>query len=138
MKLLDSDMVTLLNLGHPRVVERALAETALVATTVITRVEVLRGRFDALLKAVDGTELQRAQRMLEQSERALAKLVTIPVDAAGAAEFDRLRENKKLKKIGRADLLIASIALAHRATVVTRNRKHFRQVPGLDVENWAD
>jgi hypothetical protein len=27
-----------------------------------------------------------------------------------AAEFDRLRAHKKLKKIGRADLLIASIA----------------------------
>ena len=60
------------------------------------------------------------------------------LDTAAAAEFDRLRQNKKLTKIGRADLLIASIALAHRATLVTRNLLHFQQVPGLRLENWAD
>jgi tRNA(fMet)-specific endonuclease VapC len=43
-----------------------------------------------------------------------------------------------LKKIGRADLLIASIARANKAILVTRNLKDFRQVPGLQVENWAD
>ena len=45
---------------------------------------------------------------------------------------------KKLKKSGRADLLIAAITLANRATLVTRNEKDFRQVPGLQVENWVD
>ena len=42
------------------------------------------------------------------------------------------------KKIGRADLLIACIALAHGETLVTRNVRHFKQVPGLTIENWAD
>ena len=55
-----------------------------------------------------------------------------------ASEFDRLRQSRKLKKIGRADLLIAAITLANRATLVSRNLKDFRQVPGLQVENWAD
>ena len=41
-------------------------------------------------------------------------------------------------EIGRADLLIAAIVLTHRATLVSRNLKDFRQVPGLRVENWAD
>ena len=35
-------------------------------------------------------------------------------------------------------MLIVAIALAHRATVVTRNVRHFREVPGLQVENWVD
>ncbi|MFQ5595922.1 MAG: hypothetical protein ACE5HA_17400 [Anaerolineae bacterium] len=43
-----------------------------------------------------------------------------------------------MRKISRADLLIASIALAHRATLVTRNVRHFERVPGLIVTNWVD
>jgi tRNA(fMet)-specific endonuclease VapC len=35
-------------------------------------------------------------------------------------------------------MLIASIALGQRATLVTRNLRHFRQIPGLTLENWAD
>jgi tRNA(fMet)-specific endonuclease VapC len=124
--LLDSDILTLFLTGHPRVTERMGAATDVVAITVVTRVEVLQGRFDSLLKAADGEQLRRAQGRLEQAERELA------------GEFDRLRQDKKLKKIGRADLLIACIALAHGATLVTRNLRHFRQVPGLKLENWAD
>jgi len=59
-------------------------------------------------------------------------------DTAFAAEFDRLRGAKKLKKIGRPGLLIACIALANRVTVVTSNLRDFKQIQGLRVENWAD
>jgi tRNA(fMet)-specific endonuclease VapC len=62
----------------------------------------------------------------------------LPIDAVAAAEFERLRANNKLKKIGRGDLLIASIALARRATLASRNLRDFRLVPGLRVDNWAD
>ena len=40
--------------------------------------------------------------------------------------------------MGRADLLIASIVLARQAILVTRNLRHFRQVPGLAIVNWVD
>lgn len=99
----------------------------------------LRARFAFLLKAADGAQLQRAQRWIEQSEADLRKLPVVTVDAAAAAaEFDKLRKQKKLKKFGRGDLLIACIALANNGTLVTRNLKHFRQIPNLKVENWAD
>lgn len=108
------------------------------AITVISRIELLRGRFDFLLKANDGAQIQVAQLRLAQTERQLAGLVVAPFDAESAAQFDRLRQVKKLKRIGRADLLIACIALAHRATLVTRNLRHFREISGLMLENWAD
>ena len=60
------------------------------------------------------------------------------MNGAAASEFDKLRQFKNLKRIARADLLIASIALAQRATLITRNLRHSRQVPGLNLENWAD
>lgn len=101
-----------------------------------------RSKFSArqafLLKAESGEQLLRAQAWLLRSETLLNHIEIIPFDEDVASEFDSLRRQKKLKKIGRADLLIASIALAHRATLVTRIVKHFSQIPKLRLENWAD
>ena len=137
MILLDTDTLSLLFVGHARVCKRLESANDEVAITIVTRIEVLQGRFDYLLKAADGAELSTAQSRLEQSERDLSSLVVVPVDEVAARTFDRLRNDKPLRKIGRADLLIASIALAQRATLVTRNVRHFRQISGLLVENWV-
>jgi tRNA(fMet)-specific endonuclease VapC len=139
MHLLDTDTLTRAHSGHANIAERVrqVGEEN-VATTVINAIAVLQGRHDFLLKASDGEQLLKAQRLLQRSEELLESIAIIFVDVRAAGEFDKLRQNKKLRKIGRADLLIASIALAHAATVVTRNVKHFRQIPGLKVENWID
>jgi len=138
MTLLATDTFTLLASGHPRVLARSLATTDAVTITVVTRIEALQGRFAFLLRAADGAELLRAQDWLRQTDAALTLFTPVVFDAAAAGEFNRLRVNKKLKKIGRADLLIAAIALANHATLVTRNVKDFRKVSGLPIENWAD
>ena len=138
MTILDTDIFTLLTAGHPRVVARSQQCEDTIALTVVTRIEALEGRFAFIVKASDGRQLLLAQQWLERTEQNLARFLQLPFDAAGAAEFDRLRQNKKLKKIGRRDLLIAAIALANRATLVSRNVRDFRQVPGLRAENWAD
>jgi tRNA(fMet)-specific endonuclease VapC len=125
-------------MGHATVRLRVLGTSDVVATTIVSHIELLRGRFEYLIKATDGAQLQAAQSRLVQTERQLERLVVIPFDGESAAQFDRLRQVKKLKQIGRGDLLIACIALANRATLVTRNLRHFRNVPGLPLENWAD
>jgi tRNA(fMet)-specific endonuclease VapC len=35
------------------------------------------------------------------------------------------------------DLRIASIVMANRATLLSRNLVDFRRVPGLDVQDWT-
>jgi tRNA(fMet)-specific endonuclease VapC len=138
MFVLDTDTLTLFLLGHERVTKRRAQVTAEVALTVVTRIEVLQGRFASVFKAEDGEKLLLAYQRLLESERDLEKFIVLTVDAGSAAEFDRLRQNKKVKKIGRGDLLITAITLTNRATLVTRNQKDFRKVPGLRIENWAD
>jgi tRNA(fMet)-specific endonuclease VapC len=139
MHLLDTDTLTHLHAGHPRVVTRlqTLADPD-VGTTIITRIEILRGRMDFVLKAADSEALLRAQQLLVRTEELLEQIAIVPFDQAAAVQFDQLRAVRALRKVGRADLLIAAITLAHRATLVTRNLRHFKQFPGLKVENWVD
>ncbi len=140
MYVLDTDILSHLFADHPRVLaRRESVPSSEIATTIVTRIEILQGRFDFLLKASTGDELQRAQFWLDKTIHSLSRVETVlAVDSAAAAEFDRLRQNKKLKRIGRGDLLIAAISLANRAKLVSRNLKDFSRVPGLEVENWAD
>jgi tRNA(fMet)-specific endonuclease VapC len=139
MHLLDTDTLTHLHAGQPNVVERLRAvDDPDVGITIITKVEVLRGRIDYLLKAETGVELLKAQELLFRTEELLNQLLVVPISQAASEQFDRLRATPKLRKIGRADLLIASIALANRATLVTRNLRHFKKIPGIRVVNWVD
>jgi tRNA(fMet)-specific endonuclease VapC len=137
MFVLDSDTLTLVYTAHPKVIARQhTVPAAEIAITVVTRIEVLQGRFAFLLKAATVEDQVRAQQWLDATDGLLASIPAIlPLTEQAATAFGLLRQNKKLKKIGRADLLIAAITMAN---LVTRNLKDFRQVPGLQIENWAD
>lgn len=139
MYLLDTDTLTHLYRGNSNVVRQLKAvEDVEVGITIITQVEILRGRIDYLLKAETGANLLKAQELLFRTEELLSQLLIVPMSQTASLEFDRLRTVSKYRKIGRADLLIASITLANRAILVTRNQRHFKQIPGLPVENWVD
>ena len=139
MILLDSDIISLLHHGSEKIQRRldAVSDAERVAIPLICWIEALTGRFDSVLKAANRIELLQAISRLQRSQEWLDSFAIVPIDEPAANEFEKLISNKKLKKIGRADLLIASIALANKALLVTRNVRHFEQVSGLRIENWA-
>lgn len=140
MIVLDSDILTLWTYDHTKVRERydAVPDEETIAITAITRMEVLGGRTSSVLKAADEAELRKAAERLQQVEKMLEDFLVLHVDEAAIGHFGKLRTNKKTRKMGRADMLIACIALAQDALLVTRNVKDFKEVPGLRTENWAD
>lgn len=138
MTLLDTDILSLLMTGNPKVLERMRRAHDDVGITVIAEIQILRRRHEFLLKASDGEQLQQAQLWLERAEADVEGWDGVGIDARAAAEFDRLRQLNTLRRIGRAEWLIASIALGYRSTLATRNVRHFRHVSGLIVENWAE
>ena len=139
MHILDTDTLTHLHAGQPRVAHRLGELTdSDVGVTLITKIEILRGRYDYLLKAATGLDLLKAQQLLARTEALLDLLLVVPFNEVAANHFDQFRKVKGLRKIGRADLLIASIVLAYRATLATRNVRHFQQIPNLIVTNWVD
>ena len=139
MHILDTDTLTHLQKGNEKVKARLeKANDFEFAITIITKAEILRGRIDFLLKANDSVNLERAQRFLVESEKLLEQIPIVGFNTNSLTKFDELRQNSKFRKIGRADLLIASICLAESAVLITRNVKHFKQFPNLSVENWID
>lgn len=58
-------------------------------------------------------------------------------DAAEAYAHTRFELERGGRPIGERDLLIASIALSRRLTVVTHNASEFARVPGLTSEDWV-
>jgi tRNA(fMet)-specific endonuclease VapC len=139
MHILDTDSLTYLQKGNESI-KRRLAEAAdfEFAITIVTKAEILRGRIEFLFKANDADSLARAQKFFIESENLLEQIPLVKFDSCSLAKFEELRQNSKFRKIGRNDLLIASICLSKRAILVTRNTKHFKQFPNLDVVNWVD
>jgi len=140
MIILDTDTVTHYAMGHPKVVAKVegLGGPEQLAVAVITRMELLRGRFDSILKAADEGQLRLAMQRFHEAQDLLNAFLTVPVDDSAAKQFTALLKHKKAKKMRRSDMLIACIALAQNALLVTRNTKDYKSVPGLRLENWAD
>ena len=78
----------------------------------------------------------------EKRMKQLAELVEVvrvlPFDQNTARESARIRAwlEARGEPIGPMDTLIAGTALAEGATLVTRNAKEFRRVPGLRTADW--
>ena len=70
-------------------------------------------------------------------EAFLRPFTVLPFDSDAAKEHARLRMDLKKMPIGERDLVIASVALVHRLTVVTHNQREFGRVPGLKTLDWA-
>ena len=74
----------------------------------------------------------------EQLLRLLFQFHIAPFDEAATVRYGDVRHRleRRGSPIGPLDTLIAAHALSLNATIVTNNARHFRQVPGLAVENW--
>lgn len=79
-----------------------------------------------------------AQRNLNEVRRFCAGFRSLPFDDAAAEECGRLRAllGAAGQRIGPNDFMIAAIATANGARVVTHNVREFSRVPGLVVEDW--
>ncbi len=108
--LLDSDVLIDHLRGHRRL---DLADPTL-SISVVTRCELFAGR------NVDESRLRQT----------LSKLEEIAVDRAIAESAGRIRRRTQLAI---PDALIAATALGHAMTLVTRNKRHFAQVEGLNL-----
>ncbi len=134
--VLDTDHLTLLRKGQAKVVGRVAATpNSQLAMTIINIEEQRRGWFTQVRKARDADGLARAYQGLADVVDMATTVSVIPSSRTAVDRYLDLR--KTLRRVEKQDLAIAAIALEHNATVVTRNRRDFDQVPNLSVEDWS-
>ena len=132
----DTDTVTHQQLGHPLVVAKLrLVDRSTIATTIITMYEQLRGRLAAINRKQSDAQVQVAFRLLQATQQYFCTARILPFDDKAMRIHQTLLAQKL--RIGTQDLLIAAIALAHNAVLVTANRRHFDQVSKLQIEDWT-
>lgn len=75
---------------------------------------------------------------LKRLEVLFGAIRSVPFDDAAAAHYGLVRAQLTSQggPIGPNDLMIAATALAHDATLVTRNDSEFARVVGLRVVSW--
>lgn len=100
---------------------------------VVSVEEQLRGWLAAIHRQKDVAKQTGEYARLVRVLRFLRAWEVVPFEAPAAAEFKRLRGEGV--RIGSQDLKIASIALAHGATLLSRNLRDYSAVPGLRVED---
>ena len=81
---------------------------------------------------------QRRERNLDNVYQFLRVVQVIDFDLASAEQYSHIRVSlrKKGRPSGANDMIIAAIALAHNAVLVTDNTKDFEHIDKLDLENW--
>jgi tRNA(fMet)-specific endonuclease VapC len=133
--VLDTDALSLWQRNPVIAAQLAAHATDQIAITIITVQEQLDGWHSRLPRAKTPEETSDLYRRLADTVRFLSR---VPILLFTVAAIDRYVHLQKQKlNIGKMDLRIASIALEHHATVVTRNTRDFSRIPGLIIEDWS-
>jgi len=85
-----------------------------------------------------GVERRRSSRLRKLVGTFLDSVTVLPFDALAARRYGQVGESllRRGKPIGVVDTMIAAHALASDSVLVTHNAAHFRQVRGLQFEDW--
>lgn len=135
--LLDTDTLSLLQQGHPLVLQRVNSHPlADIALSTISIQEQMQGFLASLTRARNRQQIALAHDML--AVRLLPvwrRFVVLSFPETAILRFEQLRSLRL--NVGMMDLRIAAVALENTLTVVTRNRRDFGRVPGLAIADWS-
>ena len=130
MYLLDSNVcIHLLNNRHAQIeLHFRNSSPSEIALCSVIKAELLFG----------ARHSKRVEANLQLLNHFFAPLSSLPFDDRCAEEYGLIRADLSAqgKIIGPNDLLIAAIARAHDAVLVTHNTKEFSRITGLRLEDW--
>jgi tRNA(fMet)-specific endonuclease VapC len=138
MKSFDTDILTEILAGNPAYAERiANVPVDEQVVPIVAVEEITRGRLNTIRQAEAGKAritIEQAYSLFEQMLDDFRELKILSFTKQAEA---LVKEWRKKKISGSThDLRIASSCVVGAATLVTRNRRDFQNIPGLSVEFW--
>ena len=128
MILLDTNVVIAFFNGNRAVLKRIQSEIGRIALSTLVVAELDYG----------AKASQKAKENVEKLHRFVDIVRVVPFDLESAKIFGTIKS--KLRKLGKptgeTDALIAATAMAHKALLVTGNKRHFENIEGLKIESW--
>jgi tRNA(fMet)-specific endonuclease VapC len=138
MKAFDADVLTLMAEGDTAYLQKAaLIPAAEQSVPIVVAEQLLRGRLNTIRQAQSAKAKVTIEFAYQLLERTIIDLGQFSILAHSQhAELLVQSWRKQKIKVGISDLRIAAICVAHSATLISRNRRDFDQVPGLLIEYW--
>ena len=138
MYIFDTDHLSVLERGGveaQRLLQRlSTVNPDQVAASIISYQEQMQGWLSYINKAQTVDRQVIGYKELKRQLINYCKMPVFEFDQQAAQEFQRLK--KLYPRLGTMDLKIASVALANRAILLTRNSKDFGNIAGLTIEDW--
>jgi tRNA(fMet)-specific endonuclease VapC len=130
--IIDTDTLSYFFRNNPEVVEKLdkyLKEYGFVSISVVTYYEVLNGLY-----------FKDAKSQLKKFEEFVALSEVLPLTENIAKRCAQIYAElrKQGKTMGHNDMLIAGTAIENNMMLVTNNTKHFKDIPGLEIDNWSE
>ncbi len=99
-----------------------------ISTTPINACELFAGAYKS----------SKRDQEIKKVKELLSRMELLEFSAQACERFGKIRGQLEARGslIGDFDIMIASIALAHSQSVLTRDVEHFEKIPGLTVESW--
>lgn len=139
--LLDTDHLSVLQWGEQPACDRLLARLDELpaddmATSIISFHEQVQGWLAYLNRSRKPGQIVAAYEKLEIIWRGFLRMNVAPYTSEAQEHFGQIK--RLCPRVKTLDLRIASIALATESTLLTRDLRDFRQVPGLRCEDWTE
>lgn len=129
-----------------------LLDTNIIIYTLKNKLENIKDKIEGAgmnnvcVSSLTVAELEHGAAKSKNSDKAraimyefLAPFEILNFDAKAAEFYGRIRSELESsgRVIGSMDLLIASVAMANSAVMVTNNEREFERIKGLKIENWT-
>ena len=125
---LDTDIVIAYFNGNKMIMEKIKSNIDRISISSIVVAELDYGAKSS----------QNAKKNLEKMYRFIDLIQVMNFDLECAKICGTIKS--QLRSIGRptgeSDAMIASVAIVHRAAIVTANKKHFENIEGLRIQEW--